>query len=323
MDLNKLRDFFTSQTYTDIELVFSNGTQQVTVQAHKLVLASGCDYFHKMFNFNRDITTTKIIVDEPNVAYDVIASFYGINSNSKNYPEWRHVLEIFKTRQFFCLYNDVSVLYDLDVPSDGFDLFLEVASQFDIVTDHKLLRSIRRNLPEKYDLTKLSDSFVELLQKKTYRIVSGSSDKTIKIWDGDNGSLIHTINGHIKSVSSVAVSPDGLRVVSGSYDTTIKIWDADDGSLLHTLKGHTDWVEYVAFSPNSQQIVSGSSDQTIKIWDAINGSLIHTLTGHTGSVLNLTFSPDGLRIVSGSDDNTIKIWNIVDSSFITYLNRPY
>ncbi|THC88950.1 hypothetical protein EYZ11_011604 [Aspergillus tanneri] len=57
------------------------------------------------------------------------------------------------------------------------------------------------------------------------RIVSGSPDKTIKLWDAQAGSLLRTLQGHFGPVSSVAFSPDGQRIVSGSGDETIKLWD--------------------------------------------------------------------------------------------------
>jgi hypothetical protein len=61
------------------------------------------------------------------------------------------------------------------------------------------------------------------------RIVSGSDDKTIKIWDSITGSVINTFTGHSSSVYSVAFSVDGSRIVSGSHDNTIKIWDSITG----------------------------------------------------------------------------------------------
>ncbi|MFP6671454.1 MAG: hypothetical protein VB857_08575, partial [Pirellulaceae bacterium] len=57
------------------------------------------------------------------------------------------------------------------------------------------------------------------------RIVSGSSDKTLKVWDVETGSEIGTLKGHSYHVNSVAFSPDGKLVVSGSHDKTVKIWD--------------------------------------------------------------------------------------------------
>ena len=58
------------------------------------------------------------------------------------------------------------------------------------------------------------------------RIISGSLDKTIKIWDTITGCCVNTLEGHFAPISSVCVSSDGSRIVSGSQDNTVKIWDA-------------------------------------------------------------------------------------------------
>ena len=60
------------------------------------------------------------------------------------------------------------------------------------------------------------------------RIVSGSRDKTLKIWDANTGKELQTLKGHTSYVYSVAFSPDGQRIVSGSFDKTLKIWDASE-----------------------------------------------------------------------------------------------
>ena len=60
------------------------------------------------------------------------------------------------------------------------------------------------------------------------RIVSGSHDNTLKIWDASSGKELQTLKGHDGSVNSVAFSPDGQRIVSGSSDNTLKIWDASE-----------------------------------------------------------------------------------------------
>ncbi len=131
----------------------------------KIFLQSAVIIFTKCSISTKISQQQKYWSKKPDIARDIVAYFYGIKNTSHNYPEWRYILEVFKIRQFFCLDNDVSILYDLSVPSEGFDLFLEIVSQFDIATDRKLLTSIKRNLPEKYDLGKLSNSFIELLQK--------------------------------------------------------------------------------------------------------------------------------------------------------------
>ncbi len=144
------------------------------------------------------------------------------------------------------------------------------------------------------------------------RIVSGSYDKTLRIWDAQTGAPIgEPLGGHEYSVRSVAYSPDGSRIVSGSEDNTLRIWDAQTGAPIgEPLSGHEDSVWSVAYSPNGSRIVSGSSDNTLRIWDAQTGAPIgEPLTGHEDGVWSVAFSPNGSRIVSGSEDNTLRLWN--------------
>ena len=56
-------------------------------------------------------------------------------------------------------------------------------------------------------------------------IVSGSRDKTLKLWDAQTGQETLTLKGHSRLVNSVSFSPDGKRIVSGSWDDTVKVWD--------------------------------------------------------------------------------------------------
>jgi WD40 repeat protein len=56
--------------------------------------------------------------------------------------------------------------------------------------------------------------------------VSGSYDKTVRIWDASTGAELNVLKGHTSWVNSVAISRDGMRIVSGSYDKTVRIWDA-------------------------------------------------------------------------------------------------
>ena len=115
-------------------------------------------------------------------------------------------------------------------------------------------------------------------------MLSGSWDKTIKLWDAATGALIRTFEGHSDGVWSVAFSPDGDRVLSGSDDKTIKLWDAATGALIRTFEGHSGGVMSVAFSPDGARVLSGSEDKTIKLWDAATGALIRTFEGHSGWV---------------------------------------
>ena len=58
------------------------------------------------------------------------------------------------------------------------------------------------------------------------RILTGSWDRTAKLWDAASGRDVLTLKGHSGPVLSVAFSPDGQRIVTGSYDQTAKVRQA-------------------------------------------------------------------------------------------------
>ncbi|MBD2543577.1 TIR domain-containing protein [Planktothricoides raciborskii] len=142
------------------------------------------------------------------------------------------------------------------------------------------------------------------------KIVSGSYDNTIRLWDINSGSELAVFKGHEDLVFSVAFSPDGNRIVSGSKDKTIRLWDIKSGEQLAVFKGHEGLVYSVAFSPDGSKIVSGSGENTIRLWDIKSGEQLAVFKGHESDVYSVAFSPDGSKIVSGSNDKTIRLWDI-------------
>ncbi|KIM22020.1 hypothetical protein M408DRAFT_333140 [Serendipita vermifera MAFF 305830] len=144
------------------------------------------------------------------------------------------------------------------------------------------------------------------------RIVSGSWDKTIRVWDTKTGTVIAgPFEGHNSPVSSVGFSRSGERIVSGSWDKSIRVWNAETGALVSgPFRGHSDKVTSVGFSPDEKHIVSGSDDKTIRVWDTEMGTIISgPFEGHNGVITSVGLSPDGKRVVSGSGDKTIRIWD--------------
>jgi len=144
-------------------------------------------------------------------------------------------------------------------------------------------------------------------------IVTGSKDKTIRIWDAETGEAVgKPLEGHTRGVTSVTYSPDGRHIASGSYDKTIRIWNAETGDAVgKPFEGHTHLgVTSVAYSPDGRHIVSGSYDKTIRIWNAETGDAAgKPLEGHTHLVLPVAYSPDGQHIVTASSDGAIQLWD--------------
>jgi WD40 repeat protein len=147
-------------------------------------------------------------------------------------------------------------------------------------------------------------------------LVSGSVDKSIKIWDAVSGQLLKTLTGDTETVSAVAFLPNGKRIISGSFDRAVVIWDADTGEAIRTLRSDQTYswevppaIWSVTASPDGTRIVSGSADANIKVWSAATGELLRVLRGHSDVVTSVAYFPSGNALVSGSKDGTVRIWD--------------
>jgi WD40 repeat protein len=181
------------------------------------------------------------------------------------------------------------------------------------------------------------------------RVVSGSWDKTIRVWDLDSGRLIRTLRGHSHYINGLSIIPDGKYVLSGGWDRMLRLWDLETGKCLKAFKGHQGgidavcitpdgrraisadrnntichWnletgllgtfehrnVRTVTITPDGRRAVSGGDDQKVRVWDLDSGRCLKVLGGHKGSVWSISMTPDGRWAVSGSHDGTIHVWDL-------------
>lgn len=139
------------------------------------------------------------------------------------------------------------------------------------------------------------------------RLISGSRDKTARIWDVQSGKTLHVLKGHTEFIGTVAFSPDGKRAVTGSWDNTLKIWNVKSGTLLTTLTGHEAIVTTAAFTPDGNYLLSSSQDKTIRLWDIKRGKFLKVLTKQKSEVDSLSISPDGTKVIAGCVDATVVV----------------
>ena len=111
------------------------------------------------------------------------------------------------------------------------------------------------------------------------RVISGSRDSTLRLWDLETGQELLALRGHLDFVTACSVLPDGRRAISGSGDRTLKIWDLQTGEELMTLPGHAAQVSACVVTPDGRRAVSASEDHTVKVWDLQSGRCIDTVYG--------------------------------------------
>jgi WD40 repeat protein len=147
------------------------------------------------------------------------------------------------------------------------------------------------------------------------RLVSGSDDRTIRLWDlRDPAADPKVLSDHEDWVRSVAFSPNGERLASGSDDRTIRLWDLRDPVPKSFVLGrHESGVWSVVFSPDGERLASGSDDGTIRVWNLRDPDAYPlVLSGHEARVRSVVFSPDGERLASGTVNRTIHLWDLRD-----------
>jgi serine/threonine protein kinase len=182
------------------------------------------------------------------------------------------------------------------------------------------------------------------------RAVTGSDDRTLRLWDLASGREIERWTGHRAEIASVALSADEHFIVSGGRDQTLRLWDVRGRREVRSFPVPRGLVFAVAFSSDGKTVVSGhfdttirlweaetgrelrrfsghrqmisavamiagrvisaSHDQTLRVWDPESGSELFCCRGHTAAVTSLDVSADGRMLVSGSHDETSRVWQL-------------
>lgn len=174
-------------------------------------------------------------------------------------------------------------------------------------------------------------------------LMTGSWDRTVRIWNLESGKEVGIIRGHTRGIR--ALQFDAAKLITGSMDATLKIWNWRTGECLRTLRGHGDAV--ICLTYDSQLLVSGSADSTIRVWDFGTGD-VGVLRGHSEWVNSVQLwdsrtgfsktshdgdlgkpvqdaigakeTSKGKFLFSASDDMTIRCWDLWSRTCVRVLS---
>lgn len=132
--------------------------------------------------------------------------------------------------------------------------------------------------------------YVVKFSKDGQHVLSGSQDKTIKLWNPYKGILIKSydnVNNH--DVLDLSISSDNSLFASCGVDKQVYLVDSITGNINKRFYGHSGRINSVCFNNTENILVSGSYDCTVRIWD---------LKSH---------SKDAIQILNNANDSVSKV----------------
>jgi WD40 repeat protein len=162
-------------------------------------------------------------------------------------------------------------------------------------------------------LTGHKDSILSLVHVSDNKIVSTSADGTCKIWNFENGELLHTFNIYYPNYNLSSLSPDGNYILLPAKKNTVAIFEIFKEDKKFTIK-IDEKIRSAKWSPDGQVLATRSGCNKVQLWDALTGNLIHDIAGintagHVSGVMNINFSNDGSKLIVSSRDIG-RIWDV-------------
>ena len=143
-------------------------------------------------------------------------------------------------------------------------------------------------------------------------VLSGSQDKTVRLWDLEDGSNsgMHVMEGHTAAVTAVAFTPDGKQALSTGADRMLRLWEVDIHRERKPGVETPDAAQCLAVAPDGKHVYSGGG-RGVQRWALGPLAADGSLEGHEGSVSALALSADGHYLAAAnSEAKWIGIWDL-------------
>jgi hypothetical protein len=124
------------------------------------------------------------------------------------------------------------------------------------------------------------------------KLATGHEDNHIRIWDVENGGLIHSFECGNSAIWTVAWSPSDKYLVAGSWKKNVFLIDADSGTCKNTFGGHSGHLKHVSFSPKEEYFLSMCDDRMLRVWDLKNQLCAFACFFNSASYPDEMFNPN-------------------------------
>ncbi|CAA7259063.1 unnamed protein product [Cyclocybe aegerita] len=141
-------------------------------------------------------------------------------------------------------------------------------------------------------------------------ILSGGSDRTVRLWNATSGAEIKTFAAHGYEVLSITISQDNAKFASSGGDRSVFLWDVATGTTTRRIAGHMGKIYAVEFNEDATVVASGSYDSTVRLWDlrAQTRQAIQVLEEARDAVQTLHVGPT--FVIAGSVDGHVRTYDL-------------
>ncbi|KAK9050527.1 hypothetical protein SSX86_017815 [Deinandra increscens subsp. villosa] len=169
--------------------------------------------------------------------------------------------------------------------------------------------SVQTNLPQGYvpiSAKGHKESVYALAMNDTGNVlVSGGTEKAIRVWDTRTGSKMMKLKGHTDNIRALLLDSTGRFCLSGSSDSMIRLWDLGQQRCIHSYAVHTDSVWALASTPTFSHVYSGGRDLSLYLTDlATRESILLCTKEHP--IQQLAMHDDGIWVAT--TDSSVHRW---------------
>lgn len=149
------------------------------------------------------------------------------------------------------------------------------------------------------------------------KILITTEANLVNLWSLATGELINTLKGHIKGVTTLAISGDGSTLAVGSRDKTVSLWRLPEGRIISRLSANVASVWSLAMTEDGKLIASASY-QEIRLWQFPPGRLFKNLRGFQREVEKVIIPPGDRILIGGGGvkDNSVRVWNLPEGDHL-------
>ncbi|XP_019641040.1 PREDICTED: WD repeat-containing protein 31-like [Branchiostoma belcheri] len=141
--------------------------------------------------------------------------------------------------------------------------------------------------------------------------LTGSSDKTVVLYDWTHGAVKRRWSAHTREVTKVAYSAGLDAAFSASRDKTVLMWKLSsiETNPIRAFRGHTMVVMGLTLNPDNTQVCTGSRDNSLRLWDVETGACLMENSVPRNLVTDICWVPGQQTVVQTGEDKVLKLWD--------------